>query len=220
MRRLSTTSFALLGLLAFRDWTASELASQMERSLNFMWPRAASGIYVEPRSLHEHGFVDATEVPESKRIRARYSITQRGRHALLGWIRRPTAPSVFESESAVKLAFADVATRADVLRVIDELEADARKRNGELLEIFDGYATGNGRYPNRAHVIAVACRLYHEHYAAMIDWAQWARAEVDQWPASDASAAYRGQPIIAESRRRFGDNVPQSQGEDDSLASR
>ena len=67
MRRLSTTSFALLGLLASRDWAASELASRMERSLNFMWPRAASGIYVEPRSLHEHGFVDATEVPESNR---------------------------------------------------------------------------------------------------------------------------------------------------------
>lgn len=36
MRRLSTTSFALLGLLAFRGWTASELAAQMERSLNFV----------------------------------------------------------------------------------------------------------------------------------------------------------------------------------------
>lgn len=220
MRRLSTTSFALLGLLAFRDWTASELANQMERSLNFMWPRAASGIYIEPRSLEQHGFVTATEVPESKRIRARYAITRQGRQALLEWIRRPSSASAFESEAAVKLAFADIASPADALRVIDEVESDARRRNGELLDVFAGYATGDGRYPDRAHVIGVASRLYHLHYAAMLEWAQWARAEVEQWPAADASAAHRGQPIIAESRRIFGENVPDLEGEDDDRASR
>lgn len=219
MRRPSTTSFAVLGLLAFRDWTASELANQMERSLNFMWPRAASGIYTEPRSLEEHGFVAATEVPESRRVRARYSITTQGRHALLAWIRRPTSPSAFEAEAAVKLAFADVATPADALRVIDELESDARKRNSELLDVFAGYATGEGRYPDRAHVIGVASRLYHVHYDAMIEWAHWARAEVVQWTAADASSAYRGQPIIAESQRRFADNVPSSNREDKRNAS-
>jgi len=220
MRRLSTTSFALLGLLAFRDWTASELAGQMERSLNFMLPRAASGIYVEPRSLEEHGLVDATEVPESKRIRARYSITHRGRHALLAWIRRPSTLTVFESEAALKLALADVATTADVLRLIDELEADARMRTGQLLRIFDDYAQGHGPYPDRAHVVGVASRLYYDHYAAMIDWARWARAEVDQWPAADGATAYRGQPIIAESRRLFGGNVPHPDEEDDGFVPR
>lgn len=204
MRRLSTTSFALLGLLAFRDWTASELARQMERSLNFMWPRAASGIYVEPRSLADHGLVDATAVPESKRIRARYSITERGRAALLAWIRRDSAASVFESEAALKLAFAHVATPDDVLRLIDELETDARARIDQLLAIFDGYAEGRGPYQDRAHVVGVTSRLYYEHYGAMLAWATWARAEVEQWPAADATVAYRGQAVIAESRRRFG----------------
>jgi PadR family transcriptional regulator AphA len=209
-RRLSTTSFALLGLLAFRDWTASELARQMGRSLNFMWPRAASGIYVEPRTLHDHGMVDATDVPESKRIRARYSITDRGREALLGWIRRDSAVSAFESEAALKLAFAHIASPADVLRLIDELEADARTRTGQLQEIFDGYAEGLGPYQDRAHVVGVTSRLYYEHYAAMIEWATWARAEVEQWPAADATAAHRGQAVIAESRRRFEKNGPQA----------
>lgn len=189
----------------------------MERSLNFVWPRAASGIYVEPRSLEDHGLVDAAEVPESKRIRARYSITHRGRQALLAWIRRPSAPTVFESEAALKLAFADVATRADALRLIDELEADARARTDQLLKIFDPYADGRGPYPDRAHVVGVTSRLYYDHYAAMIEWARWARAEVEQWPAADGTIAYRGQPIIAESRRLFGDNGPQPDEEDDGV---
>jgi PadR family transcriptional regulator, regulatory protein AphA len=212
MRRLGTTSFAVLGLLAFRDWTASELARQMERSLNFMWPRAASGIYVEPRSLEAHGMVTATDVPENKRVRARYSITERGRAALLAWIRRDSTASAFESEAALKLSFSHIATVADVHRLIDELEADARTRTSQLLAIFEDYADGNGPYQDRAHVVGVTSRLYYEHYAAMIAWAKWARTEVDQWRAADASVAYRGRNVIAESLRLFGLNGTRPEG--------
>ncbi len=204
MRRLSTTSFALLGLLSFRDWTASELTKQMERSLNFVWPRAVSGIYVEPASLRDHGLVDATEVPESRRVRARYSITAAGRRALLAWIRQPSAASTFESESALKLIFVDVATKDDALRIIDEISDDARQRNDQLLEIFADYAEGRGAFPDRAHVVGLASRLYHEHYAAMASWAEWARAEVEGWPSTDRSASAHGRSIVQSSRRRFG----------------
>ncbi len=36
----TTTSHALLGLLAVRDWTTYELAKQVKRSLSWFWPRA------------------------------------------------------------------------------------------------------------------------------------------------------------------------------------
>lgn len=66
-------------------------------------------------------------------------------------------------------------------------------------------------------MVGVTSRLYYDHYAAMIEWARWARAEVEQWPAADGTIAYRGQPIIAESRRLFGDNGPQPDEEDDGV---
>ena len=35
MRKLSTTSYVILGLLALRPWTTYEIAHQMRRSIRF-----------------------------------------------------------------------------------------------------------------------------------------------------------------------------------------
>jgi hypothetical protein len=42
VRELTTTSYAILGLLAIRPWSTYELARQMQRDLRFVWPRAES----------------------------------------------------------------------------------------------------------------------------------------------------------------------------------
>jgi len=39
---LTTTSYAVLGLLAVRPWSSYELTQQMDRSLGRVWPRAVS----------------------------------------------------------------------------------------------------------------------------------------------------------------------------------
>ena len=55
MTELTTTSFAILSLLAVRSWTTYELAQQMDRSVGSMWPRAASVVYEEPKRLVKRG---------------------------------------------------------------------------------------------------------------------------------------------------------------------
>jgi hypothetical protein len=57
---LTTTSFAILGLLAIKPWTTYELAVQMERTLYRTWPRARSRLYEEPRKLVAHGLAVAS----------------------------------------------------------------------------------------------------------------------------------------------------------------
>ena len=49
----STTSYALLGLLALREWTTYELAKQVQRSIGWFWPRAERKLYEEPKRLVE-----------------------------------------------------------------------------------------------------------------------------------------------------------------------
>jgi PadR family transcriptional regulator AphA len=44
----TTTSYAVLGLLSVRSWTTYELAKQVQRSLNWFWPRAERKLYDEP----------------------------------------------------------------------------------------------------------------------------------------------------------------------------
>ena len=59
--RLTTTSYALLGLLRLRSWTTYELAKQVQRGLGWFWPRAERKLYEEPKRLVDAGFATATE---------------------------------------------------------------------------------------------------------------------------------------------------------------
>ena len=49
----TTTSYAVLGLLSVRSWTTYELAKQVQRSLNWFWPRAERKLYDEPKQLRQ-----------------------------------------------------------------------------------------------------------------------------------------------------------------------
>ena len=83
---LTTTSFAILGLLAIRPWSTYELARQMQRDLRFAWPRAESNLYAEPKKLIAHGLASAASEPRGQRRRTVYTITPAGRRALAGWL--------------------------------------------------------------------------------------------------------------------------------------
>src|SRR5207247_7591166 len=79
---LTTTSYAILGLLAVKPWTTHELVQQVDRSLRRMWPRAQSKLYEEPKKLVAHGFARAADDSVGRRRRTRYTITAKGRRAL------------------------------------------------------------------------------------------------------------------------------------------
>ena len=78
----TTTSYAVLGLLSVRSWTTYELAKQVQRSLNWFWPRAERKLYDEPKQLAAHGYAVATEHFTGKRRSREYAITDEGRAAL------------------------------------------------------------------------------------------------------------------------------------------
>ena len=78
---LTTTSYAVLGLLGIQPWTTYELAQQMERSLKHFWPRAQSRIYEEPKRLATLGLAKASREHVGRRPRTTYTITAKGRRA-------------------------------------------------------------------------------------------------------------------------------------------
>src|SRR5438128_11477377 len=79
---LTTTSYAILGLLAVKPWTTYELAQQMERAMGHFWPRARSKVYEEPKKLVVKGLARASADQVGKRPRTVYTITPKGRKAL------------------------------------------------------------------------------------------------------------------------------------------
>ena len=106
-RELTTTSYAILGLLAVRPWSTYELARQMRRNLHYFWPRAESNLYAEPKRLVAGGLAGAASRPVGKRRRTVYTITPQGRQVLERWLGRPAAASRLESETLVKVMFAN-----------------------------------------------------------------------------------------------------------------
>ena len=78
---LSTTAYAVLGLLCLREWSAYELAQQMQRSMRIWWPRAESRAYEEPKRLVKLGLARSRDEGVGDRPRTIYTVTPKGRRA-------------------------------------------------------------------------------------------------------------------------------------------
>jgi len=177
----TTTSYAILCLLAVRDWTAYELAQQMDRSVGSMWPRTASVVYEEPKRLVALGLATATPTATGKRASTTYGITAEGRRELRRWLEQPGGGPVTEFEGLLKVAFADHGSidglRAQ-LRAIRELAeadiADTERRFGE-------YAETGGPFPERLPVIALAAEQFRLRSEALLRWVEWAEDATRDW---------------------------------------
>lgn len=177
----TTTSYAILCLLAVRDWTAYELAQQMDRSVGNMWPRAASVVYEEPKRLVALGLANATATSTGKRASTTYAITAKGRRALRRWLEQPGGGPVTEFEGLVKVAFADHGSieglRANLQAIREVAEAglaDAQRRMAE-------YAESGGPFPDRLPVIALAAEHFRLQNEALLQWIDWAEQATSDW---------------------------------------
>jgi PadR family transcriptional regulator AphA len=87
MDTISTTEGAVLGLTAFGQRSAYDLAQLAERSIAYLWTPSRSQIYKTLPRLLERGLVRAREVEQQGRPdKSLYRITPRGRTALRRWL--------------------------------------------------------------------------------------------------------------------------------------
>jgi PadR family transcriptional regulator AphA len=181
-RPLTTTSYAILCLLAIRPWSTYELAKQMRRSLHHIWPRAESNVYAEPKRLVEAGLARAEAQTIGKRPRTVYTITAEGRSAIERWLEAESAPSRFESEALVKVLFANYGTRDDLLKNLRAFAAEAAAVK-ELWELVaSDYDRGLHGFPDRVHVNSLIFRWIWQQADTNARWAQWAIEQVETWP--------------------------------------
>ena len=180
-RSLTTTSFAILGLLAIQPWSTYELAQLMRRSLHFIWPRAESNLYAEPKRLVDAGLATAEVVWNGDRKRTVYSITPEGSAALRGWLGEEPPPQRLESEPALRLLYGNLGSREDLLAAIARIAADAEEAISHFTELGEEYTRGEGRFPERIHVNALILTLMVDQARAGARWAAWAAQEVERW---------------------------------------
>ena len=179
---LTTTSYAILGLLSVRSWSTYELAEQMQRALGLFWPRAESGIYREPKKLEAHGLARSTTEFVGQRPRTRYTITAKGRKALANWIPTAGTGPVVEFEQLVKVFFAEQATKDDLLTTLAGVQAWVEDRAAATSGIPQEYLEGRGGFPQRLPWLILVGRFLDDIEQAVDRWATWAIGVVEAWP--------------------------------------
>lgn len=186
--KMTTTSYAILSLLAVRSWSTYELTQQMDRSLGRIWPRAQSKLYEEPKKLVANGYARAKEERVGERPRTVYSITPKGRRALAVWLGEPSAGPVLESEQLLKIFFAENGTKQDALDTLAGARAWAEERNVDNLAAGRSYLAGVAPFQERAAQTMLVGRFITDFYKLVADWSDWASALVEQWPENPAAA--------------------------------
>ena len=187
MPGLTTTSYAVLSLLALQPWTTYQLARQMERSLGWIWPRAVSRLYEEPKKLVAAGLAASRPEATGRRRSTVYTITPEGRQALAAWLAEPGTGIVLECEALVKIAHADQGTREGLLTNLTALIDDsaAKLRFGEM--IARSYLDGLGPFQDRLAFSGLMWRFLWDFHSTVLRWARWAKSQVEAWP-DDLSA--------------------------------
>ncbi|OLL71777.1 Transcriptional regulator, PadR family [Pseudonocardia sp. Ae356_Ps1] len=180
----TTTSYAMLGLLAVRPWSTYELTNQIRRSLARFWPRASSKLYEEPRKLVALGYATAESQNQGRRRRTVYTITEDGRRALAAWLTEPGSPPppALESEQLLRVFLADNGTKGDLLRTIEATRRWARETAAVDAAIARSYLEGDAPFPDRAGLNTLVGRYLSDMSAATERWADWAGEVVASWP--------------------------------------
>jgi len=200
--QLPIRSYAILGLLAIRDWTTYELARQMERGVGDIWSAARSMVYSEPKRLAELGLAYARAETTGARKRTRYGITPEGLAVLRRWLAEPGAPPAMQFEGLLKILLADTSQQDAVhasltaaIKWADDLQDVGRVVAAE-------YAAGQGAFQPRAHLVALSFTFLWDYAEFVRRWATWAREQADSW--SEVAApqnavfqrALRGGPVL------------------------
>jgi DNA-binding PadR family transcriptional regulator len=188
-RVLTTTSYAVLCVLALRDHAMYDLIQQMHKSMHYMWPRAESNVYAEPKRLVSAGLATGREEWNGGRRRTIYSITPAGRAELRRWFANPSSHQRYENEALVKVLFAQNASLDDALAAVRSIARDAEQTIAHFLAVADDYAAGTGEYPRRFAISAVAGRLLLEQQTATVRWAAWAEQTLLDWGRTDVDDA-------------------------------
>lgn len=177
----STTTYALLSLLALRPWTGYELTRQLRRSLHYAWSRSEANLYNEQKQLVRLGWATVTKEKRGKRTRNRYEITPAGRRALRAWMRtNPDTPHL-EVEGIVRMFFADQGDVDDLVRAIRTTGDRAGDAVLELCEIVEDYFRTGGPFPQRLHAVALAADLVTDLLNRIESFAREAAREAEQW---------------------------------------
>ena len=183
--RLTTSSYAVLGLLAIRPWAGYELTQQADAEPALRLARIRAAAVRRAEEFVEHGLATALQESVGQRNRTVYTITPEGRAALTGWMATSPQPPVLEAEALLRLLFAENGTTDDLMAALDEMAADAVELYEQVVTINTGYLDGLHPFPQRTHLSVLFATFQLELFDLIVKWVDFAKAEIATWPTTE-----------------------------------
>jgi DNA-binding PadR family transcriptional regulator len=178
----TTTSFALLGLLGIKPWTAYEIVAQIKRGMHFFWPRSDAHLYAELKRLVERGHAFAEVVDGRRKQATRYTITPEGRVALSEWFGTEPAAPLLEVEGFLRMFLGDQASKADLRASLEATARQAREMRAKGKALIDDLLDTGGPFPHRLHLVERQATFIADFYRDLIEWCEQTIADIDRWP--------------------------------------
>jgi PadR family transcriptional regulator AphA len=136
---LSTTSFAVLGLLTFGEMSGYDVMKLAEQSIGHFWSPAKSHVYAELRRLAASGLATERHVEQETRPNKRlYAITPEGEAALRRWLEEsPVEPSPVKSTLTLKVFFGNLVSPQALRSQVEAMKSQAEAHLSVLRGIED-----------------------------------------------------------------------------------
>ena len=133
---LSTTEFAVLGLLSFGPRSGYELKKAAEAGVGYVWTAAKSHVYgVLPR-LVEGGYATTRRVTQERRPDKQvYRITRKGECAFHEWLEAPIEERGSRSPFLLKVFFGGLMSKEALTAHIQRWRAQVAEQLEEYREI-------------------------------------------------------------------------------------
>ncbi len=122
---LKSVSYAVLGQLSFRPWSAYELIKEMQRNFHYFYPRAESGLYEELKKLEKSGLTISKLGTKGKKERTIYTITAEGKKALKDWLSTTPEEHKLEFDGLLRVFLAKFGDNNTLRNSLSKVESDA-----------------------------------------------------------------------------------------------
>jgi len=121
--------YIILALLRMRPMTGYDLQKKIESTINYFWPSTQSQIYRSLKELTQDGSLEVkAEIQEGRPNKKNYTVTDRGKGELDGWLSRPVDIPNHRSVFLVQLFFSKNLDPAAILANLKAYEEEMAKR--------------------------------------------------------------------------------------------
>lgn len=179
---ITTTGYAILGVLAIKERTAYELAAEMRHCFEYFWRRDDKRVYDDVRRLANAGLATGHVRHIGRRPQTTYRITPAGHAALRQWLGQPAAPVALDFQALIKVYLARFGTTDQLRDTINTVAADAEFMLAVATNVRQIYLEGCAPFQDEyVHTWAFVYDFLTSYFTLLRDWADRTKATIDTW---------------------------------------